>query len=168
MVSDEHAHEKLMQAVYALATGSGQIQERLANAAIHLSYVMVSHISDDKLRRAFIGVVDDLTYEGRSIHATMKVTGDEDARAIARRIVDLYLAFDRLLRGNLFSERVTPAGIPQSDSRPQKGSGSGAAPDSVALWGRHRSLIQDCRLGSEVTDDRCQPDSPAVKRVVSL
>jgi hypothetical protein len=28
MVSDDHAHEKLMQAVHALATGTGRIQER--------------------------------------------------------------------------------------------------------------------------------------------
>jgi hypothetical protein len=47
--------------------------------------------------------MDDLGYaqvegdEGR-ILATMKITSDEDARAIARRIVDLYHALDRLLR----------------------------------------------------------------------
>ena len=53
--------------------------------------------------RLFIGVMDDLSYaqvegdEGR-ILAAMKITIDEDARAIARRIVDLYHALDRLLR----------------------------------------------------------------------
>jgi hypothetical protein len=97
MVSDDHAHEKLMQAVHALATGTGRIQERLADAAAHLTYVMVSHISDDKLRRSFIGVVDDLTYLGRNIPATMKATNDEDARALAKRIVTLYHAFNRKL-----------------------------------------------------------------------
>jgi hypothetical protein len=34
MTADEYALEKLMQAVDALATGSGRVQERLANAAI--------------------------------------------------------------------------------------------------------------------------------------
>jgi hypothetical protein len=58
---------------------------------------MVRQISDTNLRRAFIGVVDDLTYEGRNIHATMKVTDDEDARALAKRIVALYHAFNRKL-----------------------------------------------------------------------
>jgi pyrimidine operon attenuation protein/uracil phosphoribosyltransferase len=57
---------------------------------------MVRQISDTNLRRAFIRVVDDLTYEGRNIHATMKVT-DEDARALAKRIVALYHAFNRKL-----------------------------------------------------------------------
>jgi hypothetical protein len=103
MTADEYALEKLMQAVDALATGSGRVQERLANAAIHLVPVRPEDISDEDLRRAFIGVMDDLSYaqvegdEGR-ILATMKITSDEDARAIACRIVDLYHALDRLLR----------------------------------------------------------------------
>jgi hypothetical protein len=103
MTADEYALEKLMQAVDALATGSGRVQERLANAAIHLVPVRPEDISDEDLRRAFLGVMDDLSYaqvegdEGR-ILATMKITSDEDARAIARRIVDLYHALDRLLR----------------------------------------------------------------------
>jgi hypothetical protein len=53
--------------------------------------------------RTFNGVMDDLSYaearsnEGR-ILATLKITNDEDANAIARRIVHLYHALDRLLR----------------------------------------------------------------------
>jgi hypothetical protein len=61
-------------------------------------------ISDEELRRTFIGVIDDLSYakaqgeEGR-ILAMLKITNDEDARAIARRIVHVYHAsLDRLLR----------------------------------------------------------------------
>ena len=34
MTADEYALEKLMQAVDALASGSGRVQERLTNAAI--------------------------------------------------------------------------------------------------------------------------------------
>ena len=48
--------------------------------------------------------MDDLSYaqaqgddEG-NIRATMRLTDDEDARAIARRIVDLYHELDGLLR----------------------------------------------------------------------
>jgi hypothetical protein len=103
VTADEYALEKLMQAVDALATGSGRVQERLANAAIHLVPVRPEDISDEDLRRAFIGVMDDLSYaqaqgdEGR-ILARLRITNDEDARVIARRIVDLYHALDRLLR----------------------------------------------------------------------
>jgi hypothetical protein len=103
MTADEYALEKLMQAVDALATGSGRVQERLANAAIHLVPVRPEDISDEDLRRTFIGVMDDLSYaraqgdEGR-ILARLRITNDEDARVIARRLVDLYHALDRLLR----------------------------------------------------------------------
>jgi hypothetical protein len=103
MAADEYALEKLMQAVGALATGSGRVQERLADAAIFLIRVRPEDISDEGLRRTFNGVMDDLSYaqartnEGR-ILATLKITNDEDANAIARRIVHLYHALDRLLR----------------------------------------------------------------------
>jgi hypothetical protein len=101
--TDEYVLEKLMQEVYALATGSGPVQDRLGDAAIHLVPVRPEDISDEDLRRTFIGVMDDLNYarvpgdEG-GIFATIRITNDEDARAIARRIVDLYHALDRLLR----------------------------------------------------------------------
>jgi hypothetical protein len=92
-----------MQAVDALATGSGRVQERLADAAIFLIRVRPEDISDEVLRRTFKGVMDDLSYaqarsdEGR-ILATLKITNDKNAKAIARRIVHLYHALDRLLR----------------------------------------------------------------------
>ena len=51
-----------------------------------------------------VGVTDDLSYaqaqgddEG-NIRATMRLTDDKDARAIARRIVGLYHKLDGLLR----------------------------------------------------------------------
>jgi hypothetical protein len=103
MTADEYVLEKLMQAVYALATGSGPVQDRLGDAAIHLVPVRPEDISDEDLRRTFIGVMDDLSYarvqgdEG-GIFATLRITNEEDARAIARRIVDLYHALARLLR----------------------------------------------------------------------
>jgi hypothetical protein len=54
--------EKLIQAVDALATGAGRVQERLGHAAIHLFRVYPEDISDENLRRTFIGVMDDLSY----------------------------------------------------------------------------------------------------------
>jgi hypothetical protein len=49
-------------------------------------------IPEENLRRTLIGVLEDLSYaqvegdEGR-IFATLRITDDEDARAIARRIL---------------------------------------------------------------------------------
>ena len=57
-----YALEKLADALYALATGSGRVQERLGDAAIFLIRVRPEDISDENLRRIFIGVMDDLSY----------------------------------------------------------------------------------------------------------
>jgi hypothetical protein len=88
--------EKLIQAVDTLATGSGRVQERIASAALHFLPARPEDLPYEDLRRTFIGIRDDIAFEpakgneGR-IAATMKITSDEDARAIARRILDLYL-----------------------------------------------------------------------------
>ena len=98
-----YALEKLTDAVDALATGAGRVQERLGHAAIHLVRVRPEDIPDENLRWVFAGVMDDLSYaqaqgddEG-NIRATMRLTDDEDARSIARRII-LYHGLDRFLR----------------------------------------------------------------------
>ena len=75
----------------ALATGAGRVQERLGHAAIHLVRVRPEDIPDENLRRVFAGVMDDLSY-------AQAQGDDEDARAIARRIVGLYHELDGLLR----------------------------------------------------------------------
>jgi hypothetical protein len=99
----EYALEKLMHAVDALATGAGPVQHRLGDAAIHLLTVRPEDIPEENLRRTLIGVLEDLSYaqvegdEGR-IFATLRITDDEDARAIARRILELYHGLDRFLR----------------------------------------------------------------------
>jgi hypothetical protein len=101
MADPYYALQKLSEAVDALATGAGRVQDRLGQAAICLLNVRPDDIPED-LRSVLMGVKDDLGFEparggeGR-IAATMRVTGDEDARAIARRILDLYLELDRRL-----------------------------------------------------------------------
>ena len=61
-------------------------------------------ISDENLRRIFIGVMDDLSYaqsqggDKGNIRATKRLTDDEDARSIARRILELYHGLDGLLK----------------------------------------------------------------------
>ena len=95
-----YAEEKLTKAVEVLATGSGRVKERLRNAAASLVCLRPDGFPDGDLRRTFVGVIDDLTYqqggenEG-SISATLKITDDKDARAIARRIIDLHHAVRR-------------------------------------------------------------------------
>jgi hypothetical protein len=73
-------------------------------ASIYLIRVRPEDIPDEDLRRTFIGVMDDdLSYaqlqgdEGR-ILATLRLTNDDDARAIARRILDLHRELDRFLK----------------------------------------------------------------------
>jgi hypothetical protein len=100
-----HALEKLADAVDALATGSGRVSDRLFEASTtYLTRVRPEDIPDEDLRRTFIGVMeDDLSYaqpqgdEGR-ILATLRITNDDEARSVARRILDLHRELDRLLR----------------------------------------------------------------------
>jgi hypothetical protein len=99
-----HALEKLADAVDALATGTGRVRDRLFEASTYLTRVRPEDIPDEDLRRTFIGVMeDDLSYaqpqgdEGR-ILATLRITNDEEARSVARRILDLHRELDRLLR----------------------------------------------------------------------
>jgi hypothetical protein len=95
--------EKLIQAVDTLATGSGRVQERIASAALHFLPARPEDLPYEDLRRTFIGIRDDIAFEpakgneGR-IAATMRITNDEDARAIARRILNLYLELNERLR----------------------------------------------------------------------
>ena len=107
-----HAREKLFQAVDILVTGSGRVQERLGAAAIKLLPARPQDIPYDDLRRTFVGVMDDLTYaraqgDESRILATLKLTNDEDARAIARRILNLYIDLDERLKRE--SERDAPS-----------------------------------------------------------
>ena len=99
-----YALEKIADAVAALATGSGRVRDRLFEASTYLIRVRPEDIPDEDLRRTFIGVMDDdLSYaqlqgdEGR-ILATLRLTNDDDARAIARRILDLHRELDRFLK----------------------------------------------------------------------
>jgi hypothetical protein len=99
-----YALEKLIQAVDTLVAGAGRIQERLQAAGINLLPARPQDIPYDDLRHKLVGIKDDLSFEPSkagegSIAATMQITNDEDASAIARRILDLYSELnDRLKR----------------------------------------------------------------------
>jgi hypothetical protein len=96
--------EKLNQAVYALATGTGDVQRRLADAYLCFAPASPEDIPYEDLRRTFAGVIDDLAFEPAKgnegmVAATLRITNDEDARAIAKRILELYIELrDRLKR----------------------------------------------------------------------
>ena len=90
-----YAHEKLLVAVQSLATGTGRINERLRGAVLSFIPLIPDDFPEVELRRKFMGVVDDLTFQQAkgnegNIAATLGITSEEDASAIARRIFELY------------------------------------------------------------------------------
>ena len=78
-MSFDYADEKLTEAVYILAAGTGSIQERLADAALILTRIRPDDVPEGELRRKLVGILDDVTFEeprqveGR-IAASMKGT----------------------------------------------------------------------------------------------
>jgi hypothetical protein len=96
-----HTLNKLSEAVDALATGSGRIQERVLEAALILFQIGADKMPED-LRRDLVRIIDDLIREdpngteGRST-ATLGTIDDEHARVIARRILGLECKLDRAL-----------------------------------------------------------------------
>ena len=89
-----YALEKLARAVAELATGTGNLRDRLHEAAYHVLRIQPDE-SPDELRHVFMGVKDDLHFaqpkwdEDRLVE-TLKITDDEGAKAIAHRILELY------------------------------------------------------------------------------
>ena len=91
----EYGREKLWQAVNALATGSGSIQERLENAAIFLIRLQAGEDLPEEHRATFEAILHELTKEQATgdegnIRATLANTSSERGRALAGRILSLY------------------------------------------------------------------------------
>jgi hypothetical protein len=89
-----HALEKLDEAVQALVTGAGRVQERLEDSYRSLVAVQPKEIADDELRRMLVGIKDDLTFDEpvgdeRRLRATLRRLTDEDASDIAARVLSL-------------------------------------------------------------------------------
>jgi hypothetical protein len=97
-----YALEKLGEAVYDLATGTGPVQERLCEALVYLHRIRPEDIPDPELRRILVEIKNDLTFdvpkgkEGRLVASLLNIS-NEDASAIAGRILDLYQCMDDLL-----------------------------------------------------------------------
>jgi hypothetical protein len=107
MVDSENTYtygrQKLWQAVDALATGTGTIQERLANAAMGLSGLRpFENQLPVELHSQLKAIVQDLTRtpaqgdEG-SIKATTRTMSEEEGAKLAKRIFSLYIE----LRGGI-------------------------------------------------------------------
>ncbi len=102
--SEFYVLEKLTQAVYAMVTGAGRVQERLEKAYRDLIHAQPNQVADDELRRMLVGIKDDLTFdepggsEGR-LKATLRGLNDEDASAIAARILTLHTRLWEQLMG---------------------------------------------------------------------
>jgi hypothetical protein len=99
-----YALEKLAQAVDELATGTGNLSDRLYEAAYYVLRVQPDEVPGE-LRHLLAGVKDDLQFAARlkrdegGLVDALKITGDEDAKAVAHRILELYRElWTRLMR----------------------------------------------------------------------
>jgi hypothetical protein len=94
-----YALEKLSEAVHVLATGEGRVQERLNEAATYLIRIRPEDLPDEELRPVLVRIKDDLTkHKEDTLVDALQTESDEDASAIAGRILDLYLRMNDLLR----------------------------------------------------------------------
>ena len=92
--------EKLAEAVRALATGPGRVQERLGEAVTHLALITRSELPSDELRPILVEIVDALA--SAQLLDPLEDLGDEEAVYLARRILELHR---RLERAELASPR---------------------------------------------------------------
>lgn len=102
-----YAHEKLLHAIYSLATGTGDARSRLWNAYQGFHPLQEKHFPEH-LRKDWRWVMDSLTkydpiydYKGRlttgSVEATLKRIRNSTASKIAQKIVYLYFEVDSYL-----------------------------------------------------------------------
>ncbi len=96
-MSKDYAIEKFYVAILALVGGTGEIRERLENAAIALSALRLADDLPTSLRERFKTLWANLTREeaqiegeGR-IHATIRKMEPENATKIAEQMFDLYV-----------------------------------------------------------------------------
>ena len=124
-MSAAYVSEKLVQAVYELATGAGSIRGRLVEAALRFGPARPDQIPYDDLRRRFAGILDDLSFqpaegeEGRTI-ATLRITDDEDCRMVAQRIVSLCFELSDRLDTERRAAESTVAKPRRLKQRPRK------------------------------------------------
>jgi len=105
MVTDSnlYALEKLNEALYCLVAGADRVQARLGKAMRYLMEITPGYVPDSELRQMLVGIKDDLTFAGPThgegrVEATLRGLDDEDASAIAVRILELHNRLWELIR----------------------------------------------------------------------
>jgi hypothetical protein len=88
--------EKLCEAVGALATGRGRVQERLSEAAAHLALIGRDELPSDELRPMLVAIMDALA--SAQLLDPLENLDDEEAVELARRILALHQDLERALR----------------------------------------------------------------------
>jgi len=94
LVNEDYVREKLANAVDALATGDGSLQQRLLSAALATATLRPADFVDDESSAEFAAIREMLTRhepragEGR-IRATLARLSDDEARSLAQVFFEL-------------------------------------------------------------------------------
>jgi hypothetical protein len=94
VITEDYVREKLAQAVDALAIGAGPLHQRLFLAALATSTLQPRDFVDDESRAGFGAIREMLTrHEARAnegrVGATLARMSDDEARSVAKRILEL-------------------------------------------------------------------------------
>jgi hypothetical protein len=140
MTNDDEAYvaEKLVAAVNVLIAGAGRVRERLFEASTYVLSIRPEQIADKGLRRDFewlhahLNSAQPIGSEG-TVTATLRDIDDDDAGAIARRILDLYSR--AVLAAGEGRDPVVAASdrLPVDDAGPETQPGEGFDDEREAL-----------------------------------
>jgi DnaJ-domain-containing protein 1 len=94
VITEDYVRERLAQAVHALATGTEPLRRRLFLAALATSTLQPRDFVDEESRAAFGAFREMLTrHEARAdegrVGATLARMSDDEARSVARRLLEL-------------------------------------------------------------------------------
>lgn len=93
-MNEARVREKLSRAAHDLASGTGSIQQRLADAAQHFCALSVDRDVPEWMREDWSELDAELTRipdgDTGSIRATCRTLSDEDASRYAREIISMY------------------------------------------------------------------------------
>lgn len=89
---------KLYEAVGALATGPGRVQERLGEAASHLALIGRNELPSYDLRPMLMEIIDALA--SAQLLDRLETLDDEDAVELARRILGLHQQLEKAARAH--------------------------------------------------------------------
>jgi hypothetical protein len=106
VITEDYVREKLAQAAQVLDAGTGPLHQRLFSAALATSTLQPRDFFDEAGRAAFGAIREMLTRheprgsEGR-VNATLARLSDDEARAVAQRILELDARYRSPRRGSI-------------------------------------------------------------------